>query len=228
MHPPSNLPMALKPSLISSLPSDVAVNAEGEIVAKAQHGDHDAQMALFQRYRPFVRSLAGAYFVAGGDGEDVQQEGWIGFLDAVQDYRPEGGTPFAAFAWLCIHRQLITAVKSANRHKHAILNQSVSLHQAVGPNTPEVTWADRLAAPEGANPETQVIRHETVREWTTALAAQCTAMEWRVLWDHLDGFSYQVIAEREGRSAKAVDNALQRVKRKAQRLLQQPGGMRLQ
>jgi RNA polymerase sigma factor (sigma-70 family) len=97
-----------------------------QLVLKARNGSQQALDALLRRYTGFVRLKASSYFLAGGDGDDLVQEGMIGLYKAVRDFRPDKETSFRSFAELCVTRQIITAIKTATRFKHAPLNTYVS------------------------------------------------------------------------------------------------------
>ena len=186
-----------------------------ELVAAAQAGDPAAFDRLVDRYRRFVRSRARGYFIVGGDRDDLEQEALIGFYKSVRDFKPELQASFRAFAELCINRQLITAIKTATRKKHQPLNQSVSF-SAPRPGDDSEDREDDLPATADAlaDPAEQLVALERLAVTHEALAATLSPLEVEVLTLYVEGRSYEVIAEEVGRHVKAVDNALQRVKRK--------------
>jgi RNA polymerase sporulation-specific sigma factor len=186
-----------------------------ELVAAAQAGDSVAFDRLVDRYRRFVRSRSRGYFIVGGDREDLEQEALIGFYKSVRDFKPELQASFRAFAELCINRQLITAIKTATRKKHQPLNQSVSF-SAPRPGDDRDDRDDEIpaAADSLADPAEQLIALERLAVTHDALASTLSPLEVEVLSRYVEGRSYEVIAEEVGRHVKAVDNALQRVKRK--------------
>src|SRR4051812_4898400 len=186
-----------------------------ELVAAAQAGDSVAFDRLVDRYRRFVRSRSRGYFIVGGDREDLEQEALIGFYKSVRDFKPELQASFRAFAELCINRQLITAIKTATRKKHQPLNQSVSF-SAPRPGDDRDDRDDEIpaAADSLADPAEQLIALERLAVTHEALASTLSPLEVEVLSRYVEGRSYEVIAEEVGRHVKAVDNALQRVKRK--------------
>lgn len=195
--------------------------AEVSLILAAQAGDEGASTALMSRYRSFVRCKARSYFLAGADRDDVIQEGMIGLYKAIRDYRPDRQTSFRSFAELCVTRQLITAIKSASRQKHAPLNTYVSLHRpAMAEEEGDRVLSDILAAREVCDPAEVVIdawETATIKEgFTCALSG----FETDVLRLYVAGSSYSEIADQLGRHAKAVDNALQRVKRKVELQIQ--------
>jgi RNA polymerase sporulation-specific sigma factor len=185
------------------------------LVALAKDGHADAYERIVKRYRGFVRLKASSYFLLGGDSEDLVQEGLLGLYKAVRDYRSDRESSFRNFAELCITRQIITAVKTASRNKHAPLNQYVSFGQSpAAPGDSETTLEELLPGPGKFEPATQVIATEELRSLVACLSSVLSELESSVLSLYLDGHSYETIAERLECDTKTVDNALQRVKRK--------------
>jgi RNA polymerase sporulation-specific sigma factor len=196
------------------------------LVLRVRNGDKRALDALIRRYNGFVRLKASSYFLAGGDSEDLQQEGLIGLYKAVRDYRVDKDTSFRSFAELCITRQIITAIKGATRFKHGPLNGYVSFsHTPAGqdPDSGECTVGDTLAASSVHDPANRVISTEGLQALVGVLGASLSTLEAQVLSLFMEGESYDTIGERVGCDAKAVDNALQRVKRKVGLHLQARG-----
>src|SRR3954449_9205921 len=137
---------------------------DDELVALGQDGDSLAVGMVLSRYRRFARSKSRGYFLVGGDADDIEQEALIGLFKAVRDFRPEHGTPFRAFAELCITRQIITAIKTATRQKHQPLNQYVSISGARGGDDPgERSVEDLLYAHHGADPADDVVSGERMQ-----------------------------------------------------------------
>jgi RNA polymerase sporulation-specific sigma factor len=187
------------------------------LVLRARNGDGRALDSLIRRYAGFVRLKASSYFLAGGDAEDLQQEGLIGLYKAIRDYRVDKDTSFRSFAELCITRQIITAIKGATRFKHGPLNGYVSFsHTPAGqdPESGDCTIGDTLAASPVNDPCSRVISTEGLEALVGMLGASLSRLEAEVLALFMEGESYEIIGERVGCDAKAVDNALQRVKRK--------------
>ncbi len=184
------------------------------LIALAKQGRPDAYDALMRRYRGFVRLKASSYFIAGGDSDDLIQEGLIGLYKAVRDYRSDRESSFRNFAELCITRQIITAVKTATRHKHTPLNSYVSFSSSPASAEGEPTLDETLAGSPVNDPVNQVISSEEVRSLVGCLSTALSELESRVLALYLDGYSYETIGGRIGCEPKTVDNALQRVKRK--------------
>jgi RNA polymerase sporulation-specific sigma factor len=174
-----------------------------QLVMRARNGDPKALDALIRRYHGFVRLKASSYFLAGGDSEDLIQEGLIGLYKAVRDFSPEKAS-FRSFAELCVTRQIITAIKTATRFKHAPLNTYVSFsHTPAGQESEaDCTLGDALPGPTVDDPSICVISTEELQSLVFELKL------------YLEGESYEEMAEHLGCDTKTIDNALQRVKRK--------------
>jgi len=187
-----------------------------QLVLRARNGSDSARDELMRRYQGFVRLKASSYFLAGGDPEDLIQEGLIGLYKAVRDFRTDRESSFRNFAELCITRQIITAVKTATRNKHTPLNSYVSFSQtpAAGGEEGEPTMADVLPGSTVHDPVNQVISTEELHSLVACLSSVLSELESSVLSLYLDGRSYEEVAERLSCDTKTVDNALQRVKRK--------------
>ncbi len=185
------------------------------LVALAKEGKPDAYDAIVRRYRGFVRLKASSYFLLGGESDDLIQEGLLGLYKAVRDYRTDRESSFRNFAELCITRQIITAVKTATRNKHTPLNQYVSFSQSpAAAGDSDSTLDEVLPGPTACDPVNQVIATEELESLVSCLSSVLSELESRVLSLYLDGYSYEVIAEKLDCDTKTVDNALQRVKRK--------------
>src|SRR5688500_8875276 len=143
------------------------------LVIQARHGDDAALDALIRRYTGFVRLKASSYFLAGGQGDDLIQEGLIGLYKAVRDFRSDKDTSFRSFAELCITRQIITAIKTATRYKHSPLNTYVSFsHTPAGQEEGECTLGDALPGPGVHDPAICVISTRS-EEHTSELQSPC-------------------------------------------------------
>jgi RNA polymerase sporulation-specific sigma factor len=185
------------------------------LVALAKEGKPDAYDAIVRRYRGFVRLKASSYFLLGGESDDLIQEGLLGLYKAVRDYRTDRESSFRNFAELCITRQIITAVKTATRNKHTPLNQYVSFSQSpAAAGDSDSTLDEVLPGPTAFDPVNQVIATEELESLVSCMSSVLSDLESRVLSLYLDGYSYEVIAEKLDCDTKTVDNALQRVKRK--------------
>jgi RNA polymerase sporulation-specific sigma factor len=189
--------------------------SDEELVAKFQAGDGDSLEILVGRYRRFTRAKSKAYFLIGADAQDVEQEGLIGLFKAARDYRFDRQSCFRAFADLCITRQIVTAIKTATRHKHRPLNQYVSVSQTTSEHETAEGLADKLlGADQGLGPAEHAASSERMAEMHTSMAELLTDLEADVLRLHVEGNSYEEISERLGRHVKSIDNSLQRIKRK--------------
>ncbi len=189
---------------------------DGFLIALAKQGNADAYDRIVRRYYGFVRLKASSYFLAGGDSDDLIQEGLVGLYKAVRDYRTDRESSFRNFAELCITRQIITAVKTATRNKHTPLNGYVSFSASPASSSDggEPTLDEVIPGSPIHDPVNQVISSEELRSLVACMTSALSGLESRVLALYLDGYSYEVIGERIGCDTKTVDNALQRVKRK--------------
>ena len=186
-----------------------------QLVLRARNGSQSALDQLLRRYHGFVRLKASSYFLAGGDSDDLIQEGLVGLYKAIRDFRTDRESSFRNFAELCITRQIITAVKTATRNKHTPLNQYVSFSSTPAGAGEDVPTLDQvLPGPTVHDPVNQVISSEELRSLVGCLSSALSELESRVLSLYLDGYSYEQIGERLACDTKTVDNALQRVKRK--------------
>ena len=181
-------------------------NEKDEIlVLRAQADDKQAMEELLLRYAGLVRGRARGFFLAGGETEDLIQEGMIGLYCAISDYK-EVNTTFKTFAYVCITRRILDAVKAAARKKNVPLNGYVSLFDA-----------DEAFAPE--DPETELIRREDKREFLQKMSRTLSDFEFKVTVMYMDGMKCSEICEATGKDTKSVDNAIQRSKKKLQKLL---------
>ncbi|CFX04117.1 RNA polymerase sigma-H factor [Syntrophomonas zehnderi OL-4] len=191
-----------------------------EIVELAQQGDQFAIEYLVDKYKNFVRAKARSYFLIGADREDIIQEGMIGLFKAIRDYNGDKLTSFRAFAELCITRQIITAIKTATRQKHIPLNSYISLNKPVYDEESDRTLMDIITTNKITNPEEIIISREEFVFIEKKMGEILSTLEWKVLMAYLEGKSYQEIAVELKRHVKSIDNALQRVKRKLEKYLE--------
>jgi RNA polymerase sporulation-specific sigma factor len=190
--------------------------ADLQLVIRARNGDTKAMDTLIRRYTGFVRLKSSSYFLAGGDSDDLIQEGLIGLYKAVRDFRSDKETSFRSFAELCITRQIITAIKTATRFKHAPLNTYVSFSQTPAGQESEgdCTLGDALPGPGVDEPSICVISTEELQSLVFCLGTGLSSLESDALRLYLEGSSYEEMAESLEVDTKTIDNALQRVKRK--------------
>lgn len=196
------------------------VCSDETLVQLSQQGDNAALEYLLVKYRNFVRGRSRSYFIMGADQEDLVQEGMIGFFKAVRDYRHDHTASFRVFADLCITRQIITAIKSATRQKHMPLNSYVSLNRPLYEEDSERTLMDVITEGEDSNPEEMFITQENQDYLETCMNEVLSELELEVLNSYLQDKSYQEIARELNRHVKSVDNALQRVKRKMEKVME--------
>ena len=191
-----------------------------EVVVLAQQGDGQALAYLLNKYKNFVRSKARSYFLIGADHEDIVQEGMIGLYRAIRDFQPARLASFRSFAELCVKRQIITAIKAATRQKHVPLNSYVSLNKPLYDEESDRTLLDVI---EGrvTNPEDLYISQEDLAHIQAQMDDLLSDLERQVLDAFMDGKSYQEIADMLGRHVKSIDNALQRVKRKLVKFMEE-------
>ena len=177
----------------------------------ALDGDRNAEEELVSRYVRLVRACARPFFLAGGDSEDLIQEGMFGLISAMRQYSPDTGASFRTFAEHCIRMRLLSAVKSASRLKHFPLNDGMSFEQLSDDPSTQLS-----AFPETyrQSPEDLVLARESKKELYNAFTSCLSRLELQVLDLYLEGLSYREIALKLNKESKAVDNAVQRIRRK--------------
>ncbi|HEY8419718.1 MAG TPA: sigma-70 family RNA polymerase sigma factor [Clostridia bacterium] len=180
------------------------------LVEKAKKGDSTAIEQILSDYKYKIKRLARAYFLVGGDTDDLIQEGMIGLYKAVRDYDSNKGN-FAAFADLCITRNMQTAVKNSLRLKHRPLNESLSLNNDTGEDE---EFIDYITDPSAQNPLDILLKDEQTQKLKSLIETKLSDLEKRVLNHYLEGLSYNEIAQKINKTPKAVDNTLQRIKNK--------------
>ncbi len=193
--------------------------SDEKLVVIAQKGDNSAFEFLCEKYRVVVRNKSLSYFIAGADRDDIIQEGMIGLFKAVRDFSVERGVSFKTFADLCITRHILTAVKNASRNKHAPLNSYVSLNKSVSENDGgDATLLEYIEGSENINPEQIVLNKEKANSLGTKMSEALSDFELLVLSYFLQGYDYVSIGEKIGRDSKSIDNALQRIKKKMEKI----------
>lgn len=190
-----------------------------ELIGLIHEGNRSALEYLIIKYERIVRYKATTYFLIGSDREDVVQEGLIGLYKAICDYDDNKLASFKAFADLCITRQLITSIKTATRLKHSPLNSYVSIYKPLEGDEPDRIFLDIIASGVSIDPQELLINKEHLENVQALLNKVLSPLEREVLPLYLDGVSYEEIANRLKRSEKAIDNALQRIKRKVNGLI---------
>lgn len=190
------------------------------LVYIARQGNDSALEFLMNKFRGLVKQRSRAYFLIGGDREDLIQEGMLGLFKAIRDFRADKEASFRVFAELCITRQLITAIKTASRRKHAPLNTYISLDGPAYGEENDITLFDIVPKENAAaNPEEIVLTRERQSDVGSMLLKLLSTYERAVFHHYLQGESYQEIGRILGKTPKSIDNALQRIKKKVSHLL---------
>lgn len=190
-----------------------------ETVTLSRQGDDAATDFLLEKYKGLVRKKARTLYLIGGENDDLIQEGMIALYKAIREFDPERETSFTAFAARCIEHQLYNVIKGANRLKNSPLNSYISLYSPTetGENASRETLADTLQPTELINPEDILIDQENVSALERMMEQELSQFERTVVQLYIDGRNYQQIAEEMDKSAKSVDNALQRAKKKLEK-----------
>ncbi len=191
-----------------------------EIVEEAKTNNNLALEFLIHKYKGFVKSKARSYYLIGADKEDIIQEGMIGLYKAIRDYDKDKLASFRGFAEICITRQIITAIKTATRQKHIPLNSYISLNKPIYYEGTERTLLDNVSYVKVLDPEELMISREELDIIEKKMGDILSELELEVLMSYVEGLSYQEIAEEMDRQVKSIDNALQRVKRKLEKILE--------
>ena len=196
-----------------------------QLIEKLREGDSGIIDYLMEKYKNTVRKEANAMYLLGGENDDLIQEGMIGLMKAVQNFDPEQGNSFQSFAELCVSRQMYSAIEASRRKKHLPLNSYVSLYEveADDDESKEIPLIDKIRSEVDNNPEVLYFGKEYVEVFVENLKGALSALENHVLYLHLMGTDYRTIAEILNKSPKTIDNALQRIKTKAGKLLERTG-----
>ena len=200
--------------------TDYEKKTEEELIMDFRGGDTAIMDYLLEKYKPMVKKKAKAMYLLGGDSDDLIQEGMIGLFKAVRDYDSAQEASFGTFAQICVTRQLYSAIRASRRKKHLPLNSYISLYdneEISEEKESELIQIQNIASTN--NPEDLVIHKESEDSFMNELEGNLSELERKVLYLHLLGTDYRTIAKLLGKSPKAVDNALQRIKTKAEELL---------
>ena len=198
--------------------TDKYVNLKDEeIISQIRSGDKDALSYLLEKYKNLVNIKVSKYFMIGAEKEDILQEGMIGLFKAIQSFNEQKQNSFKSFANICIERQLITAIKSSNRQKHMPLNTYLSLNTAAYDNNEDdsVELIDTFNSKTAEDPLETIMKREYYSEVEEAINKNLSKFEKQVLDRYLKGESYVTIAKRLDSPVKSVDNAIQRIRKKA-------------
>lgn len=190
------------------------------MVELAKSGDEDAYNHIIARYRNFVYAKAKSYYIKGAEQDDLVQEGMIGLYKAVRDFKPDISS-FAAFAKVCVLRQILTAVRSSARNKHMPLNSYVSLNGTDKDDACKDCIFDLADDDNVQNPESILIDRENLFGISCKINQILSEMELEVLALYIYGMTYQQIAGKIGKDPKAVDNAIQRIRKKIGKALEE-------
>lgn len=192
-----------------------------QLLCDYKNGNQEIMDYLMVKYKSMVRKKARALYLLGGENEDLIQEGMIGLIKAVRDFDVTQKTSFSSFAELCVSRQMYSAIEASNRKKHLPLNSYVSLYEdseQVGEGR-SLPLIDTIESSKENDPEVLYFGKEYTEAFAEQLKELLSPLENHVLYLHLMGTDYRTIAELLGKSPKSVDNALQRIKTKAQKIL---------
>lgn len=192
-----------------------------QLLCDYKNGNQEIMDYLMVKYKSMVRKKARAMYLLGGENEDLIQEGMIGLIKAVRDFDVTQKTSFSSFAELCVSRQMYSAIEASNRKKHLPLNSYISLYEdseqeGEGRSLPLI---DTIESSKENDPEDLYFGKEYTEAFAEQLKELLSPLENHVLYLHLMGTDYRTIAELLGKSPKSVDNALQRIKTKAQKIL---------
>ncbi len=188
--------------------------SDEELVELSAGGDKRATEIIFSRYKNLVKNRAKAYYLAGADHDDIVQEGMIGLFKAIRDFDVTKQPLFRSFADLCIKRNMISAVKSSTRKKHSPLNSYISLSEPVFDDNEERTLEEMIIENNSSNPEDMFLQREKTELLNQEIESKLSKLEKSVLVRYLNGMNYNDIAAELNRTPKSIDNALQRIKHK--------------
>ena len=196
-----------------------------QLIGELRGGDQGVMDFVMVKYKSMVRKKARAMYLLGGENEDLIQEGMIGLIKAVRDYNPEQGASFQSFAELCVSRQMYSAIEASKRKKHLPLNSYVSLYESgdAEGNDKKTPLIDMIEPVRENDPETLYFSREYTEAFVEQLKEQLSPLEKHVLYLHLVGTDYRAIAEILEKSPKSIDNALQRIRTKAGKMLDKTG-----
>lgn len=191
-----------------------------ELIGRLRGGDQGIMDYIMVKYKSMVRKKARAMYLLGGENEDLIQEGMIGLIKAVRDFNPQQGASFQSFAELCVSRQMYSAIEASKRKKHLPLNSYISLYEEseVHNDGRKMPLIDTIEPEQETNPEALYFGKEYTEAFIEQLKESLSPLEDHVLYLHLMGTDYRRIAEILGKSPKSIDNALQRIRGKAEKM----------
>ncbi len=190
--------------------------SDEQIIEKIKQGDEEALVYILNKYKELVNMKVSKYFIVGAEKDDTVQEGMIGLFKAIKSFDPKKQNSFKSFANICIERQLITAIKSSNRQKHMPLNSYLSLNTAAYDNEEDsVELIETFNNKTVEDPLETIMKQEYLTEVEDAVNKNLSKFEKQVLDRFLKGESYVKIAKNLDSPVKSVDNAIQRIRKKA-------------
>lgn len=196
--------------------NDDYVNKSDEsLVQSIKNGDTSALNYLLAKYQPLVNRKVSKYFMIGAEKEDIFQEGMIGLYKAIKSYEPAKQNSFKSFANLCIERQLITAIKTSNRQKHIPLNSYLSLNTSAYEEDEDTELMEIFNSNLVEDPLDTITKQEYYKTVENTIDQSLSSFEKQVLNSYIQGESYIDIADKLGAPVKSIDNAIQRIRKKA-------------
>ncbi|WP_026493323.1 MULTISPECIES: RNA polymerase sporulation sigma factor SigH [unclassified Butyrivibrio] len=197
--------------------------SDEELITRLREGESDVTDYIMNKYKDMVKNKAASMYILGADKDDLIQEGMIGLFKAIRDYDPGRDASFKTFADLCVSRQIYTAIQASNRKKHAPLNSYISLYAKMDGHDEDKDFSldQVLEDMNDRNPEAMMIDKENTRDIEEFIENGLSDFEKSVLELHMTGMSYVEIAKVLGRDEKSTDNALQRLKNKIRKYLNQ-------
>ena len=201
--------------MVIEMPSKLAEQTDEELIELAKNGNKDALDYLLKKYKDLVDMKVGKFFIIGAEREDIVQEGLIGLYKAIKSYNTEKESSFKSFANMCIERQLITAIKTSNRQKHMPLNSSISLNSNAYEDDNDMELLEKLDMQVLEDPLDTITKKEYYKAIEEKIDETLSDFEKQVLTRYARGESYVSIAEKLDAPVKSVDNAIQRIRKKA-------------
>lgn len=186
-----------------------------QIISQIKSGDEEAVIYMFEKYKDLVNSKVGKYFIIGAEKEDIIQEGMIGLYKAIKGFDKSKDNTFKTFANICIERQLITAIKSSNRQKHMPLNSYLSLNTTAYENNEDTELLETFEVDSIEDPLETIMKKEYYEEVQNIMHKSLSEFEEKVLARFIQGDSYEIIAQKLDMPVKSIDNAIQRIRKKA-------------
>lgn len=195
--------------------NDYSKMTDEDLIVIIKSGNKYALEFLMNKYKELVNMKVSRYFIVGAEKEDITQEGLIGLFKAIKSFNPDKQNSFKTFANMCIERQLITAIKSSNRQKHMPLNSYLSLNIAAYDDDDEASIIDIFDSHQVEDPLDTITKKEYYKAVETAIDKHLSSFEKQVLNRYIQGESYSQIAKKLDAPVKSIDNAIQRIRKKA-------------